>query len=355
MPYLYEMLLSFMLSAITITILKPVALKIGLIDTPDSRKKHSHPVPLIGGIAIAVAYTMTAITFDLLDAAHKMGLWSVLIIVIAGFVDDYDDIKPISKFLLQCLTALFLIFILGFKVQHLGNLLGFGNIDIPEYLQAPFTMIAIVGMMNAINMSDGLDGLAGLIGISMLGAFAFLAASINDVFHVHLLLTFIGAIAGFLLFNLPTPFRKNAEVFMGDAGSMLIGLAITSFSIHLSSHSNSPLNPILFVWICGIPLLDMASVILRRINTESGLTTADHAHLHHILLYHLGYSKQKSLYIKWMIVNLFAAIGIIAHIMKIPDYILFYSFIMSLVIYHFTVCRIVKIKSVQYISSPETA
>lgn len=350
MSYLYEMLLACTLSAITIIVLKPIAIKIGLLDTPNARKNHSHPVPLIGGIAIALAYTITVIMLGRDDPAHRMGLWGVFIVVLAGFVDDYDNIKPLSKLLLQCYSALFLIFVLGFKVHYLGNLLGHGNIDIPEFIEAPFTMIAIVGMMNAINMTDGLDGLTGLIGVSILGVFALLAASVNDQFHVHLLLILIGSIAGFLLFNLPTPFRKNASVFMGDAGSMLIGLAITGFSIHLSSSANGALSPILFVWICGIPLMDMASVMLRRLNSKTGLSCAGHEHLHYVLC-RLGYSRQKSMYIKWMIVNIYAAIGLIAYALNIPEYILFYGFIFSLISYHYMLCKLTEHGKVEYIAN----
>jgi UDP-GlcNAc:undecaprenyl-phosphate GlcNAc-1-phosphate transferase len=140
-----------------------------------------------------------------------------------------------------------------------------------------------VGVINALNMSDGVDGLAGGLALIALLGMSYVANSDGRVGECTLLLTLSVVVAGFLLFNLRLPWRGRALVFMGDAGSMFLGFAITWFFIALSQGPERAMTPVTALWLLMIPLFDTVWLILWRFSQGRSPTSSDVGHLHHVL------------------------------------------------------------------------
>ncbi len=269
---------------IIVPVLKKVAVKINLTDKPNSRKLHQEPVPLIGGIAIAISvsmiYLMSHFIFPVLRE-QLVVFFCAIILLIVGVIDDKFDLSAKFKLLIQLFCA-FVIATSGTRITSLFGL--FGVYEIPVISQYLLTIVVICGVVNAFNLMDGIDGLAGelsVIGFSFIAVFAYL---INDWSLFVLCVTFLGAIFGFLNFNL-----RVKKIFMGDAGSLFIGTLLIGFSIHLLNHNLSLLSstPSLLYTIIGffaLPVLDSLRVYLGRLKKGYSPFKADKTHIHHLFL-----------------------------------------------------------------------
>ena len=138
--------------------------------------------------------------------------------------------------------------------------------------------------MNAINMIDGLDGLAGTQVLVSVTFFALVAFGAGDARMGTELLILGGAIAGFLVFNLRSPWLKRALVFLGDTGGLFLGLLLAWYSVRLAGGETAPLRPMTAVWIVAVPLLDMGAVMFRRMVQKKSPFHPDRQHLHYIFL-----------------------------------------------------------------------
>jgi UDP-GlcNAc:undecaprenyl-phosphate GlcNAc-1-phosphate transferase len=275
---------SFIFMMIIVPVLKKIAIKFNLTDKPNNRKLHQEPVPLIGGIAIAITITilglMNYVNYPISKEQLVIFLSSITLLIV-GIIDDKYDLSAKYKLLIQLFCA-FAIAASGSRITSLYGV--FGVHEIPVVLQYTITVIVICGVVNAFNLMDGIDGLAGelsIIGFLLLAIFSFL---INDTSLTIVCLTFLGAIAGFLKFNL-----KTHKIFMGDAGSLFIGNLLIGFSIHLL-HSNTRIistTPVLVYAIIGffaLPVLDSLRVYLGRLKKGTSPFKADKTHLHHLFL-----------------------------------------------------------------------
>ena len=187
-------------------------------------------------------------------------------------------------------------------------------------------MVCALGVINAVNMLDGLDGAAG--GSALVASLWLAWGAFAQGLGVQcaLLLLLAAAIAGFLVWNLRMAGRSQATVFMGDAGSMMLGLALCWFSIDLTQGAGRILPPIVCVWLLAVPLLDMARVMFLRLLRGKSLFDADRGHFHHILLAR-GHSVAAT---AWLLIGasaLSGAAGIGAWKLGVPDCAMFYAFI----------------------------
>ena len=151
----------------------------------------------------------------------------------------------------------------------------------------PFTLFSVVGVINAFNMIDGLDGLAGGLALIAAGWLAVLCLTgpAPNPTAAYLLLTLVMVLAGFLAWNLRHPWRRKAKVFMGDAGSTLLGFALGWFMIDLSQgDEQAVMAPITALWIMALPLMDTITVMIRRLRAGQSPFAGDRQHLHHLLL-----------------------------------------------------------------------
>ena len=312
--------------------LKGLADYLGLLDQPGDRKHHDGAVPLVGGIAMAIAFSVSALTLSQSLEAYY-GLFAALaLLAITGIVDDRFGLSTPIRFLMQILAAIVVSTLGGVCLRDVGDLFGVGIIELQGWSYL-FTVFCMVGVINAVNMSDGVDGLAG--GLTAISAFCLaILAGLSGRYGLDgaLLLLLVAVIAGFLCFNLRHPWRRQASVFMGDAGSMVLGLVLAWFLIDLSQGQQRAFSPVIALWVFALPLLDTVSIMLRRLLRGQNPFQADRQHLHHILLI-AGYSDARTTAILLTIAGLFGGVGIISWHLAVPDYILFSAFMILFVVY----------------------
>lgn len=192
-------------------------------------------------------------------------LISAALILFLGVLDDKYDLSVRVRIVAQIITSSILIFGAGFYLTSLGNIVYFFELKL-GYLGVFVTVLAVIGAINAFNMVDGIDGLAGMLSLVTFTSLAFLFYIAGSHWFV-LPLLFIGAIVGYLIFNLRWPFESVQKIFMGDAGSMLIGLTVVWLLVLGVEDDVRVFAPVTALYLIGIPLMDMAAsciVVLKR-------------------------------------------------------------------------------------------
>lgn len=286
-PSLERAALEFALSALGVVILlwalRPLAHRFRLFDHPAGRKDHAAPTANIGGLAMAGAILVVMGWFTVLSSAAMAFIGAAGLLVLIGALDDRYDLRWWLRMPGQCIAVLVMIYGGGLYVQHVGPLLGVDYTGL-GVLTVPFTMFATVGVINAINMSDGVDGLAGSLSLAALVMLAAAAIySGNDVLAERLAV-FAGAVLGFLVMNMRLPWQPRARVFMGNSGSALLGFVIAWGSFRLTQNWAHPVTPILAPWLIATPLIDCVSLIARRLTRGQSPFRADREHMHHLML-----------------------------------------------------------------------
>jgi UDP-GlcNAc:undecaprenyl-phosphate GlcNAc-1-phosphate transferase len=250
-------------------------------------------------------------------------------LVAVGLWDDFSEARTLVRLIAQVLSALVMVYVAGVVVRDLGSLIHADHPVILHSWAVPLTIFCTVGAINAVNMIDGLDGLAGGVVLIALGWFAVAGAIVGDRFDTALAVVFMGAVAGFLAFNLRNPLRKQATVFLGDTGSMVLGFMLAWFSVRLTQVEGGGLMPMAAVWIIGLPLLDTLSVIVWRSVRGRSPLSADRNHLHYVLL-RAGFSPRQTVAILLLVALAFGGFGVGVWLAGLPDSILFWG---SLAVY----------------------
>lgn len=305
--------------------IKPVAERFGLVDVPCSRKKHVGAIPLIGGVSIFVAVLASIIVFLPLEKKLIVYLICAAAIVLLGVIDDYRQLGVKIRLGVQALVALIMMWGSDAYIHNLGNLFGFGSIDL-GLLGIPFTVIAVIAAINAFNMIDGIDGLAGAMSITTFAAILILMGVNGGQLSV-LPLIIIATIVPYLAFNLGVLGHRNKKIFMGDAGSMFIGLSVIwLLMIATQSEVDNAFSPVTALWIIAIPLMDMMAIIIRRVKKGHSPFKADRDHLHHVFM-RIGFSSRKALITISMLAVFLASIGIVGELIGIPHWFMLVLFI----------------------------
>jgi UDP-GlcNAc:undecaprenyl-phosphate GlcNAc-1-phosphate transferase len=320
----FLLVLAFAVTALSARVLARIALRIGLADLPGGRKQHLGAIPVTGGVGMFAGFATAALASGLVAGPTLALVTALGLLVAGGAADDMHDITPRAKFFIQLVAAVLMTSWAGVQVAQLGDLLGLHPINLHGWA-IPFSVVCALGMINAINMLDGLDGAAGGVALVALLWFAWGASAQGLGAQGVLLLLLAAAIAGFLLWNLRLPGRRQATVFMGDAGSMMLGLALCWFSIDLTQGAGRTMPPMTCVWLLAVPLLDMARVMFLRLLRGKSLFGADRGHFHHILVAR-GHSVAAAV---WILIGMAAAsgaAGIGAWKLGVPDWAMFYAF-----------------------------
>lgn len=320
----FLLVLAFVVTALAARALTRIALRIGLADLPGGRKQHEGTIPVTGGIAMFAGFAAAALGSGLLQGTTLALICALGLLVFGGAADDMHDITPRTKSALQLVAALFMTSWAGVQVTQLGDLFGLGATNLRGWA-LPFTAVCAIGVVNAVNMIDGLDGAAGSVALVACLWLAWYAGAQGLGVQALLLLMLAAAVAGFLVWNLRLPGRRQALVFMGDAGSMMLGLALCWFTVDLSQGEGRSVPPIAFVWLLAVPLVDMARVIYLRLRRGASVFDADREHLHHLLLAR-GYSVSSTAMILAGATVLGGAIGAAAWRFAVPDWAMFYAF-----------------------------
>jgi UDP-GlcNAc:undecaprenyl-phosphate/decaprenyl-phosphate GlcNAc-1-phosphate transferase len=268
-------------------LVRSAALLLGLVDEPDGRRKiHARPIPIAGGVAVLLT---TAVV--LTGAIFVAGPWrealterwlmvgglaaAATVIAIVGVADDYYGMRGGTKLFWQ-LVAVAIVMSCG---VHVGNVRLFGtNISLGVFA-IPFTAFWLLGAINSLNLIDGMDGLLGCLGSIICGSLAAMAF-MNQHYEVAVIATAMaGSLLGFLCFNFPP-----ATIFLGDCGSMLIGLVVGVLAIESSLKGPATVALAAPAALLVIPILDTSAAIVRRKLTGRSIYTTDRGHLHHVLL-----------------------------------------------------------------------
>jgi UDP-GlcNAc:undecaprenyl-phosphate/decaprenyl-phosphate GlcNAc-1-phosphate transferase len=265
-----------LLSLILVPPLIRLAFRFQFIDAPDARKVHVAPIPRIGGLAMVAGAVVPLLVWLSLDAQIVSFLLGVGVIALFGVWDDRVDLNYRIKFAGQFIAAAIPIFLgdVVIRTIPLGPEEG-----LPDLVAYPLTLLFVVGITNAVNLSDGLDGLAGGVALLSLTVIALLAYLGDGQQLMVMALAVCGAIFGFLRYN-----THPASIFMGDTGSQFLGFSLGVLTILLVQSVNTALSPVLLILILGLPILDTASVMYQRLREGRSPFSPDKNHLHHKLL-----------------------------------------------------------------------
>lgn len=318
---------SFLVACTMLLALRPLAEVAGLIDKPGGRKTHRGEVPVVGGIAMFAGLLVAA------PGLVGLGLDGATIIVVGlfmvflGALDDRFDLPPNVRLFAHLSAAVALVYGTGFVASSLGDLLGLGALNL-RWLALPFTVVAIVALINAFNMLDGLDGLAGSVGLVAFVGLTVLA-SVGGVADVWLLAgNMMGAVAAFLMFNLPTRFNRRFRTFMGDAGSTLLGFVLAGLALKLVQPGTMSLAPIIVLWLMPIPIFELFTSTTRRIVHGMSPAQADNGHFHHMLI-QAGLSVRAVCALYLVVSAASCAFGVWAHRAGVKESLLFVGFCLA--------------------------
>ncbi len=300
----------------------------GLLDKPDNHtKQHRGTIPLIGGITIFLSVTIGALIFlqlpeQFISIAIICGL-----VTLVGVLDDKFPLHPLYRLIFQLLAGTAIAGISFVQLENLGNLFGFGYVYL-GVLTIPFTAIGVTALCNAYNMTDGIDGLAATHGLITIAAIIVLIWNKVPADEVTLLMFIIVSLVTFLSFNLRLFPQTKTKIFMGDAGSMLIGMAIAIALVYYSQRDDHLFCAATALWLVALPLMDMVSTMLRRILKGKSPFYGDRSHLHHILI-RSGMSHQQVLRSITAASAVCACIGIVFEKTLEADlqWVSFYSFV----------------------------
>jgi UDP-GlcNAc:undecaprenyl-phosphate GlcNAc-1-phosphate transferase len=275
-PLLLSFAIALFVTAACIPLLLKWSASIGLTDAPGPRKVHSVPVPRVGGIAMAVGILIpTLVTVELSPKLAGL-LAGVAVLLVFGIWDDRRDLDYRLKFLGQALAV---GLCMGLGGIHIDALTFDERFLLPAWIGVPLTFVFLVGVTNAVNLSDGLDGLAGGMALLCLSAIALIAGHSGNGMVMAFALIEAGAILGFLRFN-----THPARCFMGDSGSQVLGFSIGVLSILATQGESSSVSTALPLLIVGVPILDTLNVMILRIRAGRSPFAPDRNHLHHRLL-----------------------------------------------------------------------
>ncbi len=313
------MTVAFLVSTVFLAALRPVAITMGLVDKPGGRKRHNGEVPVIGGIAMFAGMFAGLLLF-------KSPIYSLLpifvacsLILVIGVLDDRFGLPAFLRLSAQIAAVLIMVYGTHLSLAGIGAPFGMGEIVMGRYTLI-FTMLVTLTMVNAYNLIDGVDGLAGSLALVALLSIAA-AASIQHAGAVAALIA-SAAIAGFLLFNFPTPWNQKKRTFMGDAGSTLLGFTIVWITLGVSQGSERVISPVSCLWFASIPIYDLLTCSVRRMLKGKSPFLPGRDHFHHVLL-RGGLGVRQTLGVLTALQALYAIVGLTTHFLGMPDVLVF--------------------------------
>ena len=264
---------------ICMALIPPLQLNAGrwsFMDLPGERKVHANPIPRIGGIAFGFAALLSVFFWAPQDPIITPVLVSATIILGFGIWDDRANLNYRTKLVGQ-LLAIFVVVIFGHI--HFEQIPFLHDEEAPLWLTMPLTVVFLVGASNAVNLSDGLDGLAGGLAFLSFAGIAYLAYLSHETTVLVLAAGFLGGLLGFLRYN-----TYPARIFMGDAGSQLLGFSMGVLVLLMSDPARAPFPVTVGLLVLGLPFLDTLAVMGQRLAKGRSPFIGDRNHVHHKLL-----------------------------------------------------------------------
>ena len=264
-----------------IILLKYFALKLKLVDLPNHRKIHKGAVPVIGGISIYINFLIYVCLFSI-DKQLITITFITGIIVFIGLLDDRGDLPIIPRLTAQLIITLLMIGS-GVYIVDLGEYLFFSKIEL-GFFSILLSVITIMGLTNAVNFIDGVDGLCSGIVILALITILFFCKINNTIDLIKDIELYYLLILSIIIFFILNFFTDNFKIFLGDSGSIFLGFILSSLLIYFTQPNNNFFHPCLVFWCVPLPILDLLSVIIRRILRKKNPFRPDRRHIHHLLL-----------------------------------------------------------------------
>ena len=272
--------LAFILSLLFTPSVTLLAVRFGLVDQPDGKRKvHKKPIPRVGGIAVALAYFGAYLIVKGVFGHHQLLSFqaiqgiapAAILIFLVGLADDIFNLQPWHKLSIQILAAILVVS----SGVHLGG----SSVSRYSAVASIGSVLWIVACTNAVNLIDGLDGLAS--GVALMATVSILAASLVTGHTELSMITapFAAALIGFLVFNF-----NPASIFLGDCGSLTIGFLLGCFGVLWSGDARTWLGILAPIVVLSVPLLDTTLAIARRFLRNQPIFRPDRSHIHHRLL-----------------------------------------------------------------------
>ena len=285
---------AFLISVIATPIIRDVFRAYNVVDRPGRRKVHRHPIPRVGGIAIALAYAVSLISLRDISGSlpnASSPFWTLVagaaVVFGVGLLDDFFDLKPVFKIAGE-VAAAGIVFWNGVRIETIGGA------AVPLWLSFVLTLGWLLLTTNALNLIDGLDGLCA--GMGLLATLTlFGAALISGNFPLaHATLPLAAALFGVLFYNF-----NPATVFLGDSGALLIGFLLGCYGMLWTEKTATLLSVTVPLLALSIPLLDVSVSVVRRFLRNRPIFSADRGHIHHKLL-ELGLSPRRAVLILYL-------------------------------------------------------
>ncbi|MEI6815942.1 MAG: MraY family glycosyltransferase [Bacteroidota bacterium] len=326
---LLSLLTSFSITWFAIPSIIKVARMKNLFDEPGERKSHHSSIPTLGGVAIfaGIIFSFSFWSATSFYPNRQFIISAIIIMFFIGIKDDIIPLSPIKKFIGQILSAGIIVFFADYRLTNMVGILGI--YELPYNVSCMLTMFTILVIINAYNLIDGIDGLAAGIGIIASTAFGIILFMLNNSVLATLSFSVCGALLAFLWFNI-----SPAKIFMGDTGSLIVGLILSILAItfieanitnpltsvqlsnYLQSHFNiqqidfdlSHSAPAIAVGILIIPLFDTLRVFVYRAFKRTSPFRPDKNHIHHKILA-LGYNHKKASFMLYFVNILFVILS----------------------------------------------
>ena len=336
-----ELIFILIFTTVFLFFARKVAKVIGLVDKPNFRKRHQGLIPLVGGISV-----YAGICFSFLIAKYYIPHgWLYLscagVLVLVGALDDRFDISVKIRAAIQAIVGIIMMAYGNLHLSSLGYIFGSW-----ELVLGPFgyflTLFAVWAAINAFNMVDGIDGLLG--GLSSVSFAAMGVILLLDGQYSLAMWCFavIVAILPYILLNLGVLGRRY-KVFMGDAGSTLIGFTVIWILLETTQGQNHPISPVTALWIIAIPLMDMIAIMYRRLRKGMSPFSADRQHIHHLIM-RAGFTSRQAFVLITLAAALLAAVGVAAEYAHfIPEWVMLAFFLLAFVLYDFCIKRAWKV------------
>lgn len=283
-------LIALFLSAAIVRIVHPYLVKFAfehdIVDKPNDRKLNRMPVPVLGGVGVFLGFMIALSSAAIIMRVSLPATYVVVLFMMfgMGLIDDLYDLKPRIKFAVQISAVLLVYFACELRIDNLYGILGL--YELPMELSLPLTLITCVGLINSLNLIDGIDGLSSGYSIIASILFAVWAYAQGDCVNLLILCVLIGSLVPFFIYNV---FGIQNKMFIGDAGSHLLGVifCIVALNIINSSSPDKGVDAALVPFVLAVlshPIFDTLRVMTMRISRGNSPFKADKTHLHHALV-----------------------------------------------------------------------
>ncbi|EJZ1570660.1 UDP-N-acetylglucosamine--undecaprenyl-phosphate N-acetylglucosaminephosphotransferase [Salmonella enterica] len=338
---LSELISIFLFTTIFIFLARKVAIKIGLVDKPNFRKRHQGVIPLVGGISVFAGICFMFGPSDYYIPHLSLYLICAGVLVFVGAMDDRFDISVKIRAVVQAVIAVVMMVIAKLHLGSLGYIFG------PwELVLGPFgyflTLFAVWAAINAFNMVDGIDGLLGGLSSVSFAAMGLILWFDGQTSLAMWCFAMIAAILPYIMLNLGILGRRY-KVFMGDAGSTLIGFTVIWLLLETTQGKTHSISPVTALWIIAIPLMDMVAIMYRRLRKGMSPFSPDRQHIHHLVM-RAGFTSRQAFVLITLAAAILAGVGVTAEYSHfVPEWVMLVLFLLAFFLYGYCIKRAWKV------------